>query len=331
MEITKEKVTCKRCGSKHTKKVGFYKDTQRYFCLDCKRKFSINDQLFKMKTPANEVSSSLNMYYAGMSINDIRNFLHQQYGHYPSSKTVYVWIDKYTVEAIKGFRGYHPSVGDVWVADETVLRIGGENVWMYDIIDEKTRFLLASRIASSRTTHQAEMLMREAYKVAGKAPKEILTDQNRSYLDGIELTFGSETDHILSRPFVSKNSTNMIERFHGTLKDRTKVMRGLKSTETAIQFLDGFLVYYNYLRPHEALNGKTPAEIAKINYPLKSWNDIIRNVKPRIEVLTTPENISVFSEQKPLIRPITHRHYDLKKKSKQRQLRRAKNAEKHQK
>jgi hypothetical protein len=108
-------------------------------------------------------------------------------------------------------------------------------------------------------------------------------------------------------------------------------MRGLKSIETAIQFLDGFLVYYNYLRPHEALDNKTPAEVAKIDYPLKSWADIIRNVKPHIEVLTTPESISVFSEQKRLVRPIAHRRYDLQKKSKQRKLRRAEHVAKHHK
>jgi hypothetical protein len=31
------------------------------------------------------------------------------------------------------------------------------------------------------------------------------------------------------------NNTNLIERFHGTLKDRTKIMRGLKDIETISQ------------------------------------------------------------------------------------------------
>ncbi len=55
-------------------------------------------------------------------------------------------------------------------------------VWFYDIIDEKTRFLLASRVALSRNTQNAESLMRDAEKVAGKKPKEVLTDSNYSYI-----------------------------------------------------------------------------------------------------------------------------------------------------
>jgi len=264
-----------------------------------------------MKTPASQVSSALNSYYEGTSIGGICRHILQEHGNQPSSKTVYGWITKYTDEAVKKFNTYHPDVGDVWVADETMLRIDGANVWLYDIIDEKTRFMLASRIALARTTNDAKELMESASKCAGKHPMVVKTDRNNSYLDGIELAFGADTEHKFGSPFtVSKeDSTSLIERFHGTLKSRTKVMRGLKSVDTAIQFANGFLAYYNFLRPHEKLNGKTPAEVAGISYPLKTWADVIRNTEPNVEVLTTPEEVIVISEQKPLLRPITHRHY----------------------
>ena len=77
-----------------------------------------------------------------------------------------------------------------------------------------------------------------------------------------------------------EDNTQKIERFHGTLKQRTKVMRGLKNTETARDFMNGWLVHYNYLRPHESLNDKTPAEVAQVSYPYGNWADIIRNHKP---------------------------------------------------
>jgi len=35
-------------------------------------------------------------------------------------------------------------------------------------------------------------------------------------------------------------------------------MRGLKIPTTAV--LPGYQLYHNYFRPHESLNGKTPAE-----------------------------------------------------------------------
>ncbi len=310
-----EIVSCKFCNSSNAVKYGFVEGTQKYLCKDCRRKFSANDHLYRMKTPASQVSVALNDYYSGKSIGDICRGILAERGNQPSTKTVYGWITKYTDEAVNRFKDYHPQVGDVWVADETVLRIDGANIWLYDIIDEKTRFMLASRIALSRTTDDARKLMEAAAKCAGKTPRVVKTDRNSSYLDGIELAYGADTEHRLGSPFtlVKEDNTSLIERFHGTLKARTKVMRGLKSIDTAVQFADGFLAYYNYLRPHEKLEGRTPAEVAGVDYPIKTWADVIRNTEPRVEVLTTPEEVIVVSERKPLVRPITHRHYKLRK------------------
>ena len=264
---------CKYCGSTHTKKYGLYKGTQRYYCHDCKRKFSSNNQLFKMKTPANQVSSSLDMYYKGMSVNDIRDHLNQEHNNLPSSHTIYEWIEKYTAEAENQFKDYHPEVGNVWITDETVLKIGGKNVWCIDIIDRDTRFLLATKLSSNRETNDIRILMERAKDRTNKIPKEVLTDGWKGYIDGIELAYGADSKHIVTNPFDSKGvseNSELIERWHGTLKDRTKTLRGLKSLETANKFLDGYLIYYNYLRPHESLNGKTPAEKAKVVILLKA-------------------------------------------------------------
>jgi transposase-like protein len=56
-------VVCKYCNSKTVVKYGTYESKQRYWCKSCKRKFIPNDSLFRMKTTASQVSSSLNMYY----------------------------------------------------------------------------------------------------------------------------------------------------------------------------------------------------------------------------------------------------------------------------
>lgn len=48
------------------------------------------------------------------------------------------------------------------------------------------------------------------------------------------------------------------------MREREKVMRGLKTEDTMI--IEGFRVHYNFARPHESLNGQTPAEAAGIDY-----------------------------------------------------------------
>jgi transposase-like protein len=91
----------------------------------------------------------------------------------------------------------------------------------------------------------------------------------------MELAFGADTEHVQSEGFTVQPNTNLIERFHGTLKARTKVMRGLKNIESAIEFTDGWLVNYNFFRPQEALGNKTPAEVAKADFQYKSWKDVV--------------------------------------------------------
>lgn len=284
IQMTNNPIHCRNCDSTATIRYGSYKGVQRYYCKVCKRKFKTDDTLFHMKTPANQVSSALSMYYEGMSIKAIRRQLQQEHSNMPSTATIYEWIQKYTQYATDSVKDYHPKVGDTWIADETVLEIDGQNVWLWDVIDSKTRFLLASRLSLSRTANDARQLMERASKIAGKTPKVVITDKLSAYLDGIELAYGADTEHKQSSPFALKDDTNLIERFHGTLKARTKVMRGLKNIETAIDFTNGWLVHYNYLRPHEALADKTPAEVAGVNYPYKNWADINRKHTPSVEI-----------------------------------------------
>ncbi len=277
-----DSIICKYCQSTNVIKYGKYKDTQLYYCKDCYSKFKADDTLYHMKTPANQVSSALNMFYDGMSINAIRRQLKQDYNNEPSTATIFEWIQKYTQYATGSIRGYKPkNIGDIFVADETVIEIDGKNAWLWDIIDYKTRFLLATRISRSRTTRDAQILYDRAVAMAGKEPIKVITDKLSSYLD---VRYGEDTEHIQSRPFAVEDNTQMIERFHETLKQRTKVMRGLKNIETAHDFINGWLVHYNYLRKHTALGDRTPAQAAGIDYPNENWADITRH-KPSKPVI----------------------------------------------
>lgn len=70
----------------------------------------------------------------------------------------------------------------------------------------------------------------------------------------------------------------MVERLNGTVRERNKVMRGLKDKGTASTIMDGQRIYYNFMRPHMALSGKTPAEKAKLNLKLEGnkWLNLIK-------------------------------------------------------
>jgi transposase-like protein len=209
--------------------------------------------------PPDQIATALNLLYEGLSLSEIGRSVAQIYNvSPPADSTIYEWVSRFTQQAILKAANYKALTGTLWAADETVLDVAGgrtkagaENtIRFWDVIDEKTRFLLASHMSRTRTIKDAQMLFTQANGRSLVVPKHIITDKLSAYLDGIE-------------------------QFHGALKQRTKVMRGLRNPTTAKIVLDGWLIHYNYFRPHEGLRGKTPAEAAEIRFPYKSWQDII--------------------------------------------------------
>jgi hypothetical protein len=69
--------------------------------------------------------------------------------------------------------------------------------------------------------------------------------------------------HVNTIKLSGNTNNNKMERLNGEVRDREKVMRGLKKKDTPI--LAGYQIFHNYMRPHEGLDGKTPAEACGIN------------------------------------------------------------------
>ena len=121
-------------------------------------------------------------------------------------------------------------------------------------------------------------------------PDFIITDKLPAYKQAITQEFftlkNPRTKHVKLKNIKEGTNNNIIERLHGTIKERTKVMRGLDNDRTAQNMMAANRIYYNFLRPHSALNGKTPAEKAGINLQLEGnkWHDLIvkANQTPKV-------------------------------------------------
>lgn len=59
-----------------------------------------------------------------------------------------------------------------------------------------------------------------------------------------------------------REMTDVSKKHNGTFRERVKVQRGWKASKSAIA--EGQRIYYNFVKPHQALEGKTPAETAGI-------------------------------------------------------------------
>ena len=87
---------------------------------------------------------------------------------------------------------------------------------------------------------------------------------------------GPRTKHTRHVHLQGDMNNNKMERMNGEIRDREKVMRGLKKIDTVI--LPGYQLYHNYFRTHEGLDNITPAEAAGIKIEgTNKWITVIRN------------------------------------------------------
>jgi transposase-like protein len=226
-----------------------------------------------MKATPQTVTVALDLYFKGISMRAIVDHIKQFYGVEVSHVAVYKWIRKY-IRLLKEYADQLvPKVSGIWHSDEMVLNVRNldnhENQrWAWNIIDNQSRYWLATQITQKREIADARQVLAQAATVSQIRPNAIVTDGLRSYPDAINKEFftlkNPRTQHVRIPNIRDKSNNNMVERLHGTIRQRNKVMRGLDDEATAQTMMDGLQIYYNFLRPHMALDGKTPAQQAKI-------------------------------------------------------------------
>ena len=117
------------------------------------------------------------------------------------------------------------------------------------IMDEFNREFIEFEVGISLPSVKVIQALQRAIEFRGK-PKSIRVDNGPEfishkleqwcYIHSIELKFiqpGSPTQN------------SRMERLNGEIRDREKVMRGLKKTDTPI--LKGYQIYHNFIREHE--------------------------------------------------------------------------------
>ena len=273
---------CKYCKSENTIKYGKYKEKQWYFCKGCNHKFLDNGNFVRMRTKPQIIVTSLDMYFEGLSVRKIQRQIAKIFQVHISQVSVWKWIIKFSRLAKAYVDKLKPRLSGLWHVDETMINCEGEYKWFWQIIDEKTKFLVATLLSEERTIVEAKELFKKSKEISVIKPDTIVTDGLWAYEDAIKKVFLTwrvpHTTNIRSVGINTRETNNVIERLHGTLKDRLKVMRGLKKFHTAQAILSGWFVYYNFLRPHETLNGITPSEACGLNLKFENsngWYDLI--------------------------------------------------------
>jgi transposase-like protein len=279
-----ENVTeCIFCGSSNIVKDGIRKNKsgniQIFYCQDCDHYFTFNIGFERMKHNPQAITSAMQLYFSGESLRNTQKSL-RLLGVQVSHKTIFMWIKKYVKLMQDYVEKIVPNVSDTWRADEIYIQIRGNMKYLFALMDDETRFWIAQEVAETKMKHDAKKLFQMGERLMGKKPMTLITDGLMTYHDAYLSQWRTiakpRTEHIRHITIKGDKNNNKMERLNGEIRDREKTMRGLKTKETPI--LTGYQLFHNYIRPHEALDGKTPSEACGIKIEGKNkWITLIQN------------------------------------------------------
>jgi transposase-like protein len=291
---------CKFCGSASVVRYGFsQKRRQRHLCLTCNRTFLDNAAPERMRYPTSVISSSVNQFYEGKSLNQIRRQLEMDFNVLPDPSSIYDWVFHFTQKAIQIVESIQPRTGQTWLASETALKLKSPEfkvLRVFDCIDQKSHFLLASHLLQNNDGEDAIIFLNGiSERIGGQKPRTLILDKPELSIHTLKPGLLADFKHLPEYIQYSGKSCTGIKQLHRTLGRRTRIMRGLTSPESADLVMHGWGIHYNFFCPHPELRGKTPAGAAGVNLALKSWADIINGphhpklqldfpVKPEMEI-----------------------------------------------
>jgi len=278
---------CPKCNSKEVIKRGILKTEnkgkrQRLGCKTCNHRFIIDEPFFRMRNHENMITACMDMYYSGMSLRKIRDHLEKFYPNSVTHSTIYRWIIKY-VEMMATFTDKQEMhLGNHLESDEVEFnrrikhdKKGFEKNWFIEAIDTKTKYITFSTYVRKRTPKTITGFYRKVKQRTGNQIEIISTDGFLMNPRALRKTFGLKKTYgvglhrqkskIIHRVVKSDSGkfNYIIERFHNTLRERTKIMRGFHGCVSSTQsMLKGFEIYYNWIRKNMSLKNESPCSMA---------------------------------------------------------------------
>jgi transposase-like protein len=291
IQSVEQQTVCPKCKSNVVVKSGSRKtefgSVQRFECKSCEFRFVVDKGFSRMKHDPALITLTLDLYFKGLSNRKIQDHIVQFHKLKISHTTILRWIKKYLCALGKYTEKNKVNVGNIWHSDETTVFIKKEDAkryyqWIWNVMDAKTRYLLACQVTEERFVVDARKALKQAKRVTNVRPDVIVTDGLQAYKQAIKDEFFDrsariQNPHIRLKDFETKPNNNILERLNGTFRERTKVVRSFDSPLGATEFAAGIQTYYNYIRPHQGIGGLTPAQMAGIPLDLTGnrWRKMI--------------------------------------------------------
>ena len=229
----------------------------------------------RMRYPVHVILMALSMFYLGKnSFRNIALILRTVMNIQVSHTTISNWCTNFAPLFQNIALQLIPALNfnsDEWHADETVVKIQGVKHYLWLIVDAETRFVLGFHLSPHRDSPQAFTLL-QSTKHMGK-PRAIVTDRYSAYK--VPVKAFDDVQHIRVQSFGDDITNNLIECFNKQFKAWYKTKQGFSSFASANNLISMFIFFYNFVRPHSALNGLTPAQCAGLILSKKRKRELL--------------------------------------------------------
>jgi len=219
----------------------------------------------RMRYPVFLIITALSMFYLGKnSFRNISLILRTAFNIKVSHMTIANWCTRFAPLFDNQRIKLQPLLdlnSDEWHTDETVVKIAGVKHWIWFVVDSETRFIIGFHLSPHRDSPQVFSVLNEA--ASKGTPNAIVSDRYAPYKVPVKSIFGVK--HIRVESFKDDVSNNLIECFNKQFKAWYKTKQGFSSFGSANNLISMFVFFFNFVRPHSALNGLTPAQVAGLN------------------------------------------------------------------
>lgn len=230
----------------------------------------------RMRYPVHVILSALSMFYLGKdSFRNIALIMRTVFNFKVSHTSISNWCKNFAPLFQNMSLKLIPSLNlnsDEWHADETVVKVAGVKHYIWFVVDSETRFVVAFHLSPHRNSPQAFSVLNAA-KTLGK-PTTIVSDRYFAYNVPVKSVF-KDVKHIRVESFKDDISNNLIESFNHQFKAWYKTKQGFHSFVSANNLISMFVFFYNFVRPHSALNYLTPAQVAGLNLSKKQKREYL--------------------------------------------------------
>jgi putative transposase len=149
----------------------------------------------------------------------------------------------------------------VWASDITYIPMKRGFLYLCVILDWATRRVLAWRLSNTLTTDFCVEAVREAISQYGR-PEIFNTDQGCQFTSQEFTGLLKDHDIRISMDGAGRWRDNVfIERLWRSLKYEEVYLHAYDTVHEAQQGMARYLTFYNQVRPHRALEGRTPEDV----------------------------------------------------------------------